>query len=89
MRVRVPRYLHLPQQILWFDMEDLALMGCLYFLWLLVDHWAVLVLSVLAIWQFKSLKAEKPRGFVRHILYRYGFIKVKVYPSPTVKVFKE
>lgn len=34
---RVPRYLHLPMQILWFDLEDIAVILACYAGWLVVD----------------------------------------------------
>lgn len=89
MRARVPRYLHLPLQVLWFDMEDIGVILVMYVFWLMIDHWSGLVLLVLVPRLFMSVKANKPRGFLRHILYRYGFAKLKDYPSPQTRVFHE
>ena len=89
MRARIPRYLHLPIQLLWFDIEDIGLMLSLYALYLIVDSVWVLGLLVVVPWAFKLIKAEQPRGFLRHLLYRYGFAKLPGYPSPQIRVFWE
>ena len=88
-RVRVPRYLHLPVQILWFDMEDIAIIIVSYTLWLLLDSWMLIWMVVLVPWLFRSMKADKPRGYLRHILYAYGFQKLKRYPPPQTLEFNE
>jgi len=89
MRARVPRYLHLPLQVLWFDMEDIGVILVMYVFWLMLDHWFGLVLLVFVPYWFKKLKESKPRGYLRHVLYRYGFQKLKAYPSPASRVFHE
>lgn len=89
MRARVPRYLHLPVQILWFDMEDVGVAGASYALWLALDSWLALPIVVLVPLLFMKVKAGKPRGFLRHLLYRYGFTKMDLYPPPNVTAYHE
>lgn len=89
MAVRVPRYLHLPVQILWFDMEDIAILMCCYVLWMVLSSWYVLPLVIIGPYSFMKLKATKPRGFMRHILYQYGFAKLKGYPPAMAERFEE
>lgn len=86
---RVPRYLHLPLQILWFDMEDIGVILACYAGWLVVDSWWMLTFVVLGPWLFKTIKADKPRGFVQHTLVRYGFQKLHAYPPASVEHFWE
>jgi len=89
LRARVPRYLHLPLQILWFDLEDIAvIVGC-YALWLVVDQWWMLFGVVLGPWAFKSYKAERPRGIVQHTLVRLGVQRLHRYPPPHIECFAE
>ena len=88
-RARVPRYLHLPVQILWFDMEDIGLILVTYVAWLLVDVMWLLPMVVLVPWLFRTMKAEKPRGVLRHLLYSYGFQKLDMYPSPHTREYEE
>ena len=89
-RARVPRYLHLPVQVLWFDIEDIALGILAYVVFVLViDKWWGYPMVVLVPYAFMSLKAGKPRGYLRHLLYSYGFQKLEGYPLPTVSKFEE
>lgn len=88
-RARVPRYLHLPVQILWFDLEDIGVIMASYAIWLVLDSWAALPLVVLVPWLFKSIKADRPRGFLRHLGYTYGIHKLRHYPAPDVEIFCE
>lgn len=88
-RARVPRYLHLPMQILWFDLEDIGVILASYALWLVLDSWWLLPFVVLVPWLFKTVKADKPRGFLRHLLFAYGMQKLEGYPGPQVVRFDE
>lgn len=86
---RVPRYLHLPVQIMWFDIEDIVLMILCYTVWLVIGNGWTLPLVVLVPYWFISLKADMPRGYLQHLLYSYGFISMDVYPSPQAVEFVE
>lgn len=87
--VRVSRYQHLPLQILWFDLEDIAIILAFYALWLVVDTWWMLPFVVLGPWAFKTYKQEKPRGFVQHLLVRFGVLKLHRYPPAHLECFAE
>lgn len=89
MRARVPRYLHLPVQVLWFDMEDIGLILVMYTLYLVLDSMYVLPFVVLVPYLFRSVKQSKPRGWLRHVLYRYGFVSLKGYPPPATRSYRE
>jgi len=89
MRARIPRYLHLPPQVLWFDMEDIGLIGGFYFFWLMVDHWMVAVAGIFIVWTFMNTKGRMPRGYLKHLAYRLGFWTSKSYPPTAVRVHRE
>lgn len=89
MHVRIPRYLHLPVQILIFDLEDIGLIFVLYFVYLMVDHWVCLVLLLIGPYVFRSVKARMPRGYLKHLAYRLGFWNSKSYPPTAVMVHHE
>ena len=89
MWARVPRYLHLPVQILWFDIEEIGLIIVCYTLAMIIDSWYAAPFVVLVPWIFKTVKAEKPRGFLRHALLAYGFQSLRGYPSPQIRAFHE
>jgi hypothetical protein len=88
-RVRVPRYLHLPTQILWFDLEDLGVVCAAYCIWLVADSWYVAPIVVVAPWLFMTVKSDKPRGFLGHSLYGIGLQSMHLYPGPHLEVFHE
>lgn len=85
----VPRYLHLPVQILWFDMEDISVVLVSYTLWMLLNSWYVVPVCIAVPVLFMRIKASRPRGFLRHLLYRYGFSSLKGYPPALVDRFEE
>ncbi len=89
LRAQVPRWLHLKLQILWFDVETLGVIGAAYALWLVVNSWYVAPIVVLAPWLFMAVKADKPRGFLGHMLYSVGLQRMQRYPAPSVEVFFE
>lgn len=89
MKARVPRYLHLPIQILWFDVEDIAITLVAYMFWLIIDSIWILPMVGLAPYFFMKMKATKPRGWMRHMLYRSGFVKLKGYPPPLTTKYEE
>lgn len=87
--VRVPRYLHEPVKIIFFDQEDIMLLGMGYVLWLLAGTIYVIPISVLVPYLLIRYKKSKPRGYLRHLLYAFGFSKMKGYPLPTTTDFHE
>jgi len=86
---RVPRYLHLPLQVLWFDTEDIAVILVCYVMWMVVSSWLIVPFVVLAPFLFMKIKATRPRGFLRHKLYRAGFSQLRGYPPPHARRFRE
>ncbi len=86
---RVPKYLHRPTQILWFDLEEIGLILALYACWLVVDSWIVGATGAVGVVVFKSIKAEKPRGFVQHELLALGVHKLEGYPPVQIEEFWE
>lgn len=87
-KVRVPQYLHLSMQLLWFDTEELASIFFFYIFAVLFGGWAWLLLIV-GPFIFIQIKRCKPRGYLLHFLYSIGFIKLKGYPGPHATKFHE
>jgi len=85
----VPRYLHLPVQVLWFDMEDIAILLVSYSLWMLFSSWYVVPVVIGFPYLFMKIKSSKPRGFLRHTLYQYGFASLKGYPPAMTERYEE
>jgi len=87
-RVRVPQYMHLPLQFLWFDTEELSVIVCCYIFGVVFGGyaWGFVVLGPFA---YIQVKRRKPRGFLMHQLYRSGFATLKGYPGPQAFRFHE
>jgi hypothetical protein len=79
----------MPIQVLWFDMEDIAVLLMMYVLWMVMDKIWLLPLVGLVPYLFHNVKAGKPRGFMRHVLYEFGFAKLDGYPPAQVIKFEE
>lgn len=87
-RVRVPKFMHLPLQILWFDTEEISIIMIGYTIGLVFGGlaWIALVLGPVF---YIPIKRKQPRGFMKHMLFRIGLAHLKGYPGPEAKVFSE
>lgn len=88
MDVRLPQYLHLPVQILWFDTHDIVVLivGLGFSLLLESILWIPIMATSIAIIVIKS---KKPRGWILHSIYRLGLSRLKGYPLPSCRNFSE
>jgi hypothetical protein len=87
-KVRVPQYLHLPLQILWFDTEEISVIVIFYLMAIIFGGFAWLFV-VLGPCCYINIKNKQPRGYLLHTLYRLGFAQLKGYPGPQAKEFYE
>lgn len=87
-RLKFPQYLHRPFRITWFESDELLLMVGGYFVAIIYSLW-VLAAVPLLVYFYKKEKAKRPRGFMRHFLFNFGFIGLKGYPSAFCDRFEE
>lgn len=87
-RVRVPQYMHLPMQFLWFDTEEISIILVSYIVGLVFGGlaWFAMVLGPAL---YIPVKRRQPRGFMMHFLYRFGMAKLRGYPGPDARIFNE
>jgi len=87
-KVRLPQYLHLPMQFLWFDTEELTVIVFFYVFALLFGggFWLAVLIGP---YLYMHVKRNKPRGFLRHLIYVAGFSGMKGYPPPQATQFHE
>lgn len=85
---RFPRYLNAPVQVLWWEVDQIALAAVAYAFGLMYG-WIVFSFLAVALWYYSSKKKLYPRGFLKHTLYFIGFIDFKGYPTFYEKVFFE
>jgi type IV conjugative transfer system protein TraL len=85
---KFPQYLSKPFQVLWFEMDELVL--CLFFLTLALLYgklmWVVFLVSQ---YFYTKTKRSQARGFLKHVLYVFGLIKMKNYPDYFQQEFHE
>lgn len=84
----IPRYLHLPAQVLWFTTHEVSVIIMCYliamtmggFAWLLLIAGPAIIIPVLR---------KAPRGALQHYAYTLGLLPIKGYPLPTATIFHE
>ncbi|MEM6415476.1 MAG: type IV conjugative transfer system protein TraL [Pseudomonadota bacterium] len=86
MKTRVPQYLHLPPQVLWFDTHELLVLVAAYIGSLLLKGHSWIVMLALAVFVIQ-FKRKKPRGYIAHLFYRTGLFQLKHYPVPVARRF--
>jgi type IV conjugative transfer system protein TraL len=83
-----PQYLSNPFQILWYESDELALF--MFFLMLALMYGSVFWFFLFAgPYIYSRIKRQKPRGFLCHLLYMAGIIRMKNYPGYFEKEFFE
>lgn len=85
----VPQYLHRPFQLLFWESDELALIIIMFTLAYLGSSWFLWVLFVAVNYTYSRFKKSYPRGFLRHMLYSFGFIRLKAYPNADVVMYHE
>lgn len=88
MEVRLPQYLHLPVQLLWFDTHDIVVLMAALFFSLLLESILWIPIMGLAI-AIIVIKSKRPRGWILHSIYRIGLARLKGYPLPSCRNFYE
>jgi len=83
-----PQYLSKPIQVLWFETDELILFVFTLTLALIYGKimWLIFLLTQ---YFYTRTKRLKPRGFLKHILYMLGLIKLKNYPDYFEREFHE
>lgn len=87
--VRLPQYTHLPAQFLWFDTEELAVIILFYLMALVFGGYFFWANVVVGPFLYMRIKRNKPRGFLRHMIYAAGFASMKGYPLHFSNRFSE
>lgn len=86
----IPKYIDEPQQILWWDMDEVAIAASLSVLGMISGLFiAGTALGIAASVLLAKLKHGKPRGFLRHAAYNNGYMEIKGCPPSHIKEFME
>ena len=85
---KFPQYLSRPFQVLWFEVDELAIF--LFTLTVALVYGGLAWIVFVAIQYFYTrTKRSKPRGFFKHVLYVCGLLKMKNYPGYFHQEFHE
>jgi type IV conjugative transfer system protein TraL len=84
----IPQYLHQPIKILWLDLDEVVLINFLFMLAMIFGNIFWLLLVVLP-YIVSKMKKNKPRGFLRHYLYKIGVVNFKNAPPYFERKFAE
>lgn len=89
MSVRVPQHLHKPIQILFWDAHEFVVLVLAFSLSLFLERLFCWILFFGAAFVIIKLKRKNPRGWIMHLPYRVGLMRLKGYPLPTATKFSE
>lgn len=84
----MPRYIHKPLQILWFDVNEVIIIVMFYLASMTFGGlmWLLLIVGPAL---FIPYKRKQSRGYFQHLLYKAGFVQLTGYPLPITSKFKE
>lgn len=85
---RFPQYLSMQLQFLWFDLEEWILVFYVLYSMFIFPGFTWMVFVPLPYF-FIRAKRKGPKGYFKHILYRYGFNPLEGYPSYFMRTFRE
>ena len=83
-----PRYLSAPLQILFWDTDELCLIKISFTIAMIFGSWSYLLVIVVP-WGYGRVKKRYPRGFIRHVFYFAGILKIHNYPDFSEELFLE
>jgi type IV conjugative transfer system protein TraL len=90
-----PQYLSKPMQVLWFEIDELVIFlftltfALIYGSFSTLPGITVWVLFVAIQYFYTKTKRNKPRGFLKHLLYAASLIKMDDYPEYFQQEFHE
>jgi len=88
MERKFPRYLSSPYQILMFEIDEIMVIFFNIVFWLIFGNFFLITLFLCPYFYSKA-KKKYPRGFLKHLLFYIGLIKLNGYPLFFEKEFIE
>lgn len=86
--VKVPKYLSAPLQILWWEQDELFLIISLIYYAAIFSKLFWILVPTVPFWYIRA-KRRNPKGFLGHLLYRWGLSKIEGCPTYFQKHFVE
>lgn len=78
--LKIPQFLHRPYQVLFFEADELMALVVGFVFILFFGAWLTILLILFAI-LLNRLKKKYPRGYLRHIFYKFGLIDLNGVPT--------
>ncbi len=84
-----PQYISSPTQVLWWELDQLAIAALSFTIALLQGGLLMWVAFFLVQFLYARTKQNKPRGFLQHVIYMFGLSKINNYPEYFEQEFNE
>jgi len=86
---KFPRYLSALPQILWWEMDEFAVIICFFTMWATIGGWQNAVCLFVVPYAYRKTKYRSENGYFKRILYMTGMGKLDGYPTHFQKKFQE
>ncbi len=83
-----PRYLYRPLQVLWWEVDEFAIVMIFFTLALIYGSFFWLLMIAVP-YGYSKFKKNYPRGFIFHLLWFIGLLDFHGYPTAFEKEFFE
>lgn len=87
--MKIPRYLHRPLQILWWESDEFLILMLSLGLWLIFGGYYFILIGFVVPYIYSKFKKRHSRGFFGHLSYFCGIKSFKGYPEFFMKDFIE
>ena len=84
----MPQYLSAPLQVVWFESDEVGLIIMAFTMAMIFGGFSWLLLPAVP-FVYSRVKRSQPKGFLRHLLYYAGLMKMYGYPDFWEKEFSE
>ena len=84
-----PQYMSSPTQVLWWEVDQLAIAALSFTAALLQGGILTWILFVVVQILYARIKRNRPRGFLQHLIYMFGLSKLNEYPEYFQQEFNE
>ena len=88
MEERMPLYMHLPLQILWFEATEMMAIT-LFYIAAMIFGGMMWILLFVGPYLLITVTRSQPRGYMKHLIYNLGWSHMPGYPTPSATRFKE
>ena len=85
---RFPQYLHKPYRVLWFEIDEVVLIGTAFVIGNFINF-KVLLLFPAVFFLYRREKRRHPRGWFKQLGFFLGLVTFRGYPGAYISRFYE